>query len=430
MSKIHKRVRIMTFASVVLSALTIVSLLVMTIAFGNYFGDSIANYGRFAKLVLYSILQIPNFVYPTDVFADTSFYIGVVTCAFGLFWLIFTLCKRKKSGIPFFFACILLGFVVSYAVFLFANVKYDGKTFRYFWYMLDHIDEYTGNVVIMMIFVVLALLTWVSFIVLGIHHMIYAANNYNTIRKIEAEKASEKLVIEIIPEQEKAVIYTKAPEEKHEENPKTADDTLETAKVEEPSKKQLNQEQLELEAKAKAEEDTKTKEEAKANANNEALKENKKETLKKNSEVKAKETPVKESNKVEENTAKESPKVEPKKKTTAKKVASKKVESKKVEPVKKDEPKKEESAKKDEPKKETKVQPKAEEKKAVKPSGKVYHISQHPTSDKWQVKLAKGEKALKLFNTQAEAIAYAKEISNNQGGSIRVHSMSGKIRKA
>ncbi len=70
------------------------------------------------------------------------------------------------------------------------------------------------------------------------------------------------------------------------------------------------------------------------------------------------------------------------------------------------------------------------DKTAVKPSGKVYHISQHPSTNKWQVKLAKGEKALKLFDTQAEAINYAKEIAANQGGSIRVHSREGKIRKA
>ncbi len=65
----------------------------------------------------------------------------------------------------------------------------------------------------------------------------------------------------------------------------------------------------------------------------------------------------------------------------------------------------------------------------VKKSGKVYHISQHPTEDKWQVKLAKGEKAIKLFDTQLEAIEYAKELSKNQGGSIRLHARDGKIRK-
>ena len=47
----------------------------------------------------------------------------------------------------------------------------------------------------------------------------------------------------------------------------------------------------------------------------------------------------------------------------------------------------------------------------------------------WQVKLGKGEKALKLFETQAEAIAYAKEKANNQDGSIVIHKKDGKIRK-
>ncbi len=60
---------------------------------------------------------------------------------------------------------------------------------------------------------------------------------------------------------------------------------------------------------------------------------------------------------------------------------------------------------------------------------KTYHISKHP-SGKWQVKLAGGEKAIKLYNTQAEAIAAAKAMADNQDGSIRVHSKAGKMRKA
>lgn len=60
---------------------------------------------------------------------------------------------------------------------------------------------------------------------------------------------------------------------------------------------------------------------------------------------------------------------------------------------------------------------------------RVYHISKQQTSGKWQVKLATGKKAIKLFRTQAEAIAYAKELIGTQGGSIRIHSLKGKLRK-
>lgn len=48
---------------------------------------------------------------------------------------------------------------------------------------------------------------------------------------------------------------------------------------------------------------------------------------------------------------------------------------------------------------------------------------------KWQVKFAKGAKALKLFDTQAEAIAFAKEKAERQDGSITIHKKDGKIRK-
>ena len=58
-----------------------------------------------------------------------------------------------------------------------------------------------------------------------------------------------------------------------------------------------------------------------------------------------------------------------------------------------------------------------------------YHVSKHP-SGKWQVKGTGAEKAIKLYDTQAEAIAAAKIIAENQDSSIRVHSKKGKIRKA
>lgn len=59
---------------------------------------------------------------------------------------------------------------------------------------------------------------------------------------------------------------------------------------------------------------------------------------------------------------------------------------------------------------------------------KNYHVSLREDG-RWQVKLRKGEKALKLFNTQAEAIAFAKEKAKNQDGHITIHKVDGKIRK-
>ena len=59
---------------------------------------------------------------------------------------------------------------------------------------------------------------------------------------------------------------------------------------------------------------------------------------------------------------------------------------------------------------------------------RVYHIS-HRNDKKWQVKFANGKKAIKLFNTQAEAIVFAKKLAKAQEGSIRIHSLTGRIRK-
>lgn len=59
---------------------------------------------------------------------------------------------------------------------------------------------------------------------------------------------------------------------------------------------------------------------------------------------------------------------------------------------------------------------------------KNYHIAKRDDG-KWQVKLAGGEKAIKLFDTQAEAIDYAKTVAENQEGNITIHKRDGKIRK-
>lgn len=93
----------------------------------------------------------------------------------------------------------------------------------------------------------------------------------------------------------------------------------------------------------------------------------------------------------------------------------------------------------------TKNNTKPETKKVVKPTEKTlkassvetkkvvtkknYHVSKRAEDDKWQVKFANGQKAIKLFNTQAEAIEYAKSLANTQDGSITIHKADGKIRK-
>ena len=63
-----------------------------------------------------------------------------------------------------------------------------------------------------------------------------------------------------------------------------------------------------------------------------------------------------------------------------------------------------------------------------RPSPRVYHIAKHP-SGQWSVKLASSDKVIKLLPTQAEAVAYAKALVESRGGSVRVHSVSGKMRK-
>lgn len=56
-----------------------------------------------------------------------------------------------------------------------------------------------------------------------------------------------------------------------------------------------------------------------------------------------------------------------------------------------------------------------------------YHVDQK--NGKWQVKKEGAEKALKVFATQKEAIAYAKSVSDNQETNMVIHKKDGKIRK-
>lgn len=58
--------------------------------------------------------------------------------------------------------------------------------------------------------------------------------------------------------------------------------------------------------------------------------------------------------------------------------------------------------------------------------GKNQHVT--PKDDMWQVIGAGNERATKLFNTQAEATKYAKEIAINQGSELIVHGRDGRIR--
>ena len=61
----------------------------------------------------------------------------------------------------------------------------------------------------------------------------------------------------------------------------------------------------------------------------------------------------------------------------------------------------------------------------LKDATRVYHVVKRPEDNKWAVKFAGGEKVIKLFDTQAEAIAYSKQMAENQGGKMLVHNSKG-----
>lgn len=76
---------------------------------------------------------------------------------------------------------------------------------------------------------------------------------------------------------------------------------------------------------------------------------------------------------------------------------------------------------------ETEVQPAVTPEQKPAPR-KNYHVSLREDG-KWQVKLSRGERAIKLFETQAEAIKFAKDKAKAQKGYITIHMVDGKIRR-
>ena len=64
-------------------------------------------------------------------------------------------------------------------------------------------------------------------------------------------------------------------------------------------------------------------------------------------------------------------------------------------------------------------------KKASDDATRVYHVAKREDG-MWQVKFAGGEKAIKLFKTQKEAVEYSKQMSKNQKGALLVHNSKGK----
>lgn len=75
---------------------------------------------------------------------------------------------------------------------------------------------------------------------------------------------------------------------------------------------------------------------------------------------------------------------------------------------------------------EEKTEPAAQPKRTAQ---KTYHIGKRKADGKWQVKIAGGSKAIKLFNTQLEAINFAKKLAENQEAKIVIHKEDGTFRR-
>lgn len=117
---------------------------------------------------------------------------------------------------------------------------------------------------------------------------------------------------------------------------------------------------------------------------------------------------------------------------SAAKAEAKPAEKKEAKPVSKSAPRKEEpkkaAASSKPAEKKSEVKKPAVKKQEAKPA-KTYHISKRKDENKWQIKAEGAEKAVKFFNTQAEAIAYGKRLADKQDANIMIHKEDGSFRK-
>jgi len=68
---------------------------------------------------------------------------------------------------------------------------------------------------------------------------------------------------------------------------------------------------------------------------------------------------------------------------------------------------------------------KARRKETEKEYDRIYHIMKRAKDDRWIVKIAQSRKAIKIFDTQKEAIAYAEILASNNNGVVRVFASKG-----
>lgn len=415
MGKSKKSVKVSTLIYAISGVIALVGALLLVLLSGM-FQNSIVEYARFANYILKSLLGQSAIGYPTDVFANLSYISGMLICLVGLIWMILSLTKKRPAGIAYFLSSIALGFVVSYNLFLFVNI--DAYSWNYAGAVLSDSAAHLTETLLLIVFTTFVAITLIAFVVTMIVHL-------------RALFVKEKVVEKVVTpskKEETAKAIAKKEETKKEEKVVALKEEAKKEEVKEevkpePKKEEKTSEPVKEEKKVEPQ-----KEEAKPEPVKEAASAKKEE---KKAEPVTKAAPKKEEKKVEP--AKEEKKAEPAKEEKKAEPAKKAAPAKKAEPAKEEKkvaPKKEAAPVTKEPAKVETPNEEVEGDEETKQRAKVYHVSRHAASGKWQVKLAGGKVAIKLFDTQLEAIKYAKELAANQEGSIRVHSLKGKMRKA
>lgn len=406
MGKSKKSVKVSTLIYAISGVIALVGALLLVLLSGM-FQNSIVEYARFANYILKSLLGQSAIGYPTDVFANLSYISGMLICLVGLIWMILSLTKKRPAGIAYFLSSIALGFVVSYNLFLFVNI--DAYHWNYAGAVLSDSAAHLTETLLLIVFTTFVAITLIAFVVTMIVHLRALFVKEKVVEKVVTPSKKEETAKAIAKKEEtkkeEKVVALKEEAKKEEVKEEVKPEPKKEEKASEPVKEEKKVEPV--------------KEEAKPEPVKEAAPVKKEE---KKAEPVTKVAPKKEEKKVEP--VKEEKKAEPAKKAAPAKKAEPAKEEKKVAPKKEAAPVTKEPAKVETPNEEV------EGDEETKQRAKVYHVSRHAASGKWQVKLAGGKVAIKLFDTQLEAIKYAKELAANQEGSIRVHSLKGKMRKA
>lgn len=376
---------------------TIVMFIITVILF--VLGIATSYYGLYSIWTKDTISTIFEMIEAIPVVRDVDIGLAGFTFILFVIHLIISLVKKKKVNLSISFVSLVLGFCASTSTaigcYKIINIINKSEPF-----------EKSLSIYLLLCGTLVLVLAYLFMLITIIISLKGKKTEENKVEDLELKAIEENKEAVVEDQKEETTLETVK-----EEPVEIKEETKEEGKVEETKEEVVAPVETKEEKVADETAVVKEDENVKENEVTDSKKEESVVKLK-NKEEKTEEKPVKKTN-----NKKGAKKTMATEKRETKKVADKEAKTAEKKPTAKKAATTTKVAEKPTAKKET------AEKKA--PS-KAYHLSKREEDGKWAIKLAKGEKVIKLFNTKAEALEYANKLSDNQDATLRVHASKGK----